>query len=117
MKRKDTKGDICMRCNIYQDTCTGEKFVWCESLRGTRKQDCQNRVFTPENIPSHIQVEAFVSLNRRKIAGGMDHLTAFAEAIVQTSDTVFAVMAVKNADKLRRYNDNRAGKWAHQKGK
>ena len=104
-----------MRCNIYHVSCLGEQFIWATQRDGARKLDCKNRVFSPDNTPNRLQVDAFVSLNKRKIAGGMDHLNAFVEAIVQTSDDVFATVSVKNRVAMQEYLDTKDKKWTQQR--
>ncbi len=92
-----------MRCNIYHISCLGEKFEWGTNRDGTRKKDCKNRVCEPNNTPSPMQVDAFGPLFRRKIKGGMDNLTAFVEAIVQTSGDVFEKATRKRPDSMDEY--------------
>ncbi len=65
--------------------------------------DCANRVWEPNNTPSPMQVDAFGSLYRRKIKEGMNRLTAFVEAIVQTSDDVFEKAIAKRPELVDEY--------------
>ena len=86
---RDEKVNICMNCNLYHVDCTGERFVRGTDRNGLKK-GCANRVGGIHIIPSPMQIEAFVSLYRAKRRAGTDRLMAFVEAIVQTSDDVFA---------------------------
>lgn len=103
MRQRETKTRICMKCNIYHISCHGERFAWATRLDGQRRKDCKNRVFEVNNIPSPMQVEAFTSLYKTKIKGEMDKLTAFTEAIVQTSDDAYSKAARERPDLMEEY--------------
>ena len=96
-----TKQDICHDCNIYDDSCKGERF---EKSKGPYKKECVNQVQSPNNTQSKIQVAAFVSLYKTKRRLGMDILQAFVEAIVQTSDKVYAEADLKNPDLIKKWH-------------
>ncbi len=95
-----TKRDICHDCNIYHISCMGEMF---ERSKGTYKKECVNQVQSPGNIKSKIQVAAFGSLYKIKRRNGVDNLQAFIEAIVQSSDEVFAKAKLKRPHLIRQW--------------
>lgn len=105
------KQEICMKCNIYHVVCMGEQFKEAFNRDGGVKRDCANREFSPGNTPNRLQVDAFVSLNRRKILNGMTPLNAFVEAIVQTSDDVFATVSIQNRIAIRERLDRQDKKY------
>ena len=87
------------------ETCDGKSFFWIDPDK--KKKTCANQGQGTGVILNPIQVEAFQSLFRAKVRGGMSNLEAFVEAIVQTSDVVFAVMKKKNADLIAIYDEKR----------
>ncbi len=95
-----TKQDICHDCNIYHISCTGEMF---ERSKGTYKKECVNQVSSPGNIESKIQVSAFCSLFKLKRRHGVEILQAFVEAIVQSSDDVFAEAKLKHPHLIKQW--------------
>ncbi len=102
-----TKQDICHDCNIFHIACTGEMF---ERSKGTYKKECVNQVRSHGNIESKIQVAAFYSLFKTKRRCGVDVLWAFVEAIVQSSDEVFAEAKLKHPHLIKQWKNNKKGK-------
>lgn len=92
--------EICQRCNIFHFTCLGEKF---EQSPKKKKEECLHRECDPDNTINPMQIDAFMSLYRRKKKGNMDSLTAFVEAVVQTSDDVFREIEEKNPNVMNEY--------------
>lgn len=96
-----TKQDICEDCNIYHITCLGELF---ERPATGYAKGCVYQVKSANNPPNKIQVAAFMSLYKAKRKGGMDKLNAFAEAIVHSSDEVFAEALLKRPELIKKWN-------------
>ncbi len=96
---KKNRNDDCIECNIYTETCNGINLYEAKGYYGY----CDNKVTTPPNTFNSLQVFAFHSLYRVKIATGMDSLCAFAEATVQTSDTIWRKIKVKNKHLIEQY--------------
>ena len=94
-----TKREICHDCNIYHISCMGELF---ERTSGWKKE-CVYQIKSPNNTESKIQVAAFASLYKAKCKFGMDKFEAFAEAIVHTSDEVFAEAKLKRPHLIRQW--------------
>ncbi len=69
----------------------------------TAKKECVNQVKSRHNTQSKIQVAAFGSLWRAKRKAGVDKFQAFAEAVVQSSDDVFAKAKLKRPDLIRQW--------------
>jgi Ulp1 family protease len=101
---KDKVEDICYNCNLYKDSCDGDRYVPFLP-RYNIKEDCQNRECSNDNPMNRIQVNAAISLFSIKRKLGMDVWNAFGEAIVQSSDDAFAKAAKKNPAMIKRWND------------
>lgn len=98
---KDKVEDICYNCNLYKESCGGEKY---EPLM-TANADCQNRECSENNPMNRIQVHAAISLFSIKRKLGMDVWNAFGEAIVQSSDDAFAKALEKRPGMIKKWND------------
>jgi hypothetical protein len=71
--------------------------------KGYTKKECIYQVKSVNNTKSKIQVAAFGSLYKAKRRGGMDKWNAFAEAIVNTSDEVFAEAKLKSPGMIKQW--------------
>ncbi len=100
-----TKQDICHDCNIYHISCMGELFERPKKkvVGAISQRECISQVKSPDNTQSKIQVAAFGSLYRAKRKFGMDKFQAFAEAVVHTSDEVFAEAKLKRPHLIRQW--------------
>lgn len=88
---------VCHNCNLFQYTCKGERFETKE-----KAEDCIHRQCGADNTKNRIQVDAFRSLFKTKIAVGMDNMQAFAEAVVQTGDKAYAEAVEKRSHLIAR---------------
>ena len=104
-----TKEDICMDCNLFHDTCMGEKFERQEKriVGKTSLKGCKHQVKSPTPVSSPIQVAACRSLFNAKVTRGMDKHTAFMEAIVQSSDEAFAEAMQERSSMVSKWEDNK----------
>ena len=87
-RMKKRRVEWCWECMRYKRTCKGFKY-YVPNEASIIKQ-CSNRVKSPENVKSPLQIVAFHSLYRTKLGAGTDKDMAFIEAVVQTGDLVFA---------------------------
>ena len=101
-----TKQDICLDCNIFHITCIGELF---ERPKKGVKMGCVYQVKSVNNPPNKIQVAAFLSLYKAKRKGGMDKLNAVTEAIVHSSDEVFAKAILKRPELIKKWDTLKRG--------
>jgi hypothetical protein len=72
-------------------------------IKGISMKECISQVKSPNNPPNKIQVAAFISLYNAKVRHGMDKWNAFAEAIVNTSDEVFAEAMLKRPHLVKKW--------------
>ena len=104
--------DQCIECCLYRDECDGkELFKLPPKIKGFQSKLCVNRVNSPNNTISPLQLRAFYSPYYAKIKGGESKLEAFVGAITQTLDDVFAESMKNNHRLVEKYVQQDDGKY------